>query len=320
VNQELFTERGEKRWRAFEDRLKAIEIDKKPGSRDFSLLYRSVCHDLALARQRLFDAHLIDRLNGLALRGHQHLYKTPTGGFSRVTDFCVRGLPIAIRAEVRFVLVAALLFYGSGMALALSIQWFPELVYSVLDPSMVASLEAMYDPESAHHLRPRGYDSDAAMFGFYIRNNVTIGFRTFASGVFAGIGSLFFILYNGVVLGAVAGHLHHIGFGRTFSSFVIGHGALELQAIVLSAAAGLRLGWPILAPGHHRRLDALRLGAKRAVPLVYGAFGLFVGAAVLEAFWSSSVLVPHNVKYGVGAILWLLVGFYFVSPGRNHGP
>ena len=63
MNQELFIERGEKRWRGFEDLLKAVEVDKKPGGRAFPRLYRAVCHDLALARQRQFDAHLVDRLN-----------------------------------------------------------------------------------------------------------------------------------------------------------------------------------------------------------------------------------------------------------------
>ena len=69
MNQELFVNRGSDRWRAFEELLASMESRKKRGGRDFPRLYRAVCHDLALARQRQFDAHLVDRLNSLALRG-----------------------------------------------------------------------------------------------------------------------------------------------------------------------------------------------------------------------------------------------------------
>jgi len=74
---------------------------------------------------------------------------------------------------------------------------------------------------------------------------VRIGFQTFAGGLLAGVGSVWFLAANGVVIGAVAGYLTEIGYSETFWSFVAGHSSLELLAIVLSGAAGLRLG---LAP------------------------------------------------------------------------
>jgi uncharacterized membrane protein SpoIIM required for sporulation len=317
MNQELFVARGAPRWRAFEELLAAMESRKQRGGRDFPRLYRAICHDLALARQRRFDAHLVDRLNSLALRGHQHLYESDTVSWRQLVDFWIYGLPLALRREASVVILAALLFYLPGLTLAFLIQIQPELVYSVLDPSTVAGMESMYDPASEHHLRPRGYDSDAAMFGFYIRNNMGIGFRTFASGIFGGLGSFLLLVYNSVVFGAVSGHLIQIGYTETFTSFVIGHGALELQAILLAAAAGFRLGWPLLAPGPYTRLDALKLSARRAVPLVYGASGLFLGAAVIEAFWSASTMVPAQIKYTVGGVLWLMVALYFFSGRRT---
>ncbi|MEO1172919.1 MAG: stage II sporulation protein M [Myxococcota bacterium] len=195
----------------------------------------------------------------------------------------------------------------------------PEYAYSVLDPGTAASMEAMYDPSSERHLRPRDADTDWQMFGFYIRNNVGIGFRTFAGGVFAGIGSLFFLVFNGVFFGAVFGHLYEVGFIMPLFTFVVGHGSLELTAIVLSAAAGLRLGWSWMAPGQNTRLDALRLGARKALPLIYGATLMLFLAAIVEAFWSSSRLLPPEVKWSVGGVGWLAVIAYFVFGGRR-GP
>jgi uncharacterized membrane protein SpoIIM required for sporulation len=146
-----------------------------------------------------------------------------------------------------------------------------------------------------------------------------VGFRTFASGIFFGLGSLFFLLYNGVMLGAVTGHMLHMGYGVTFSSFVIGHGAFELQAVVLAGAAGLRMGWSLIAPGPYKRSDALKMGARAAVLLVFGSTGLFLVAAVVEAFWSASVSIPVAVKYVAGGLLWLLVTLYFSLARRVHG-
>jgi uncharacterized membrane protein SpoIIM required for sporulation len=81
----------------------------------------------------------------------------------------------------------------------------------------------------------------------------------------------------------------------------------------------LRLGWPLLAPGPYSRGDALQLGARSAVKLVLGAAILFFAAAAIEAFWSSSVLVPASIKYAVGGVLWLLMLLYLFSARRPHG-
>ncbi|PAK99903.1 hypothetical protein B8W90_14245, partial [Staphylococcus hominis] len=70
------------------------------------------------------------------------------------------------------------------------------------------------------------------MFGYYIMNNISIGLRTFASGLLAGLGTVLVLLFNGLTIGAAAGHLQHIGHGDPFWRFVCGHGAFELTAIV----------------------------------------------------------------------------------------
>ena len=86
------------------------------------------------------------------------------------------------------------------------------------------------------------------MFGHYILNNISIALRTFASGLLAGLGTLLVLLFNGVIIGSVAGHLQHIGHGDPFWRFVAGHGAFELTAIVIAGGAGLQLGMKLLAP------------------------------------------------------------------------
>jgi uncharacterized membrane protein SpoIIM required for sporulation len=151
------------------------------------------------------------------------------------------------------------------------------------------------------------------MFGFYIKNNIGISFRTFASGLTYGIGAVFFILYNGVMMGAASGFITHQGFSETFYPFVIGHGAFELTALVLSGAAGLRLGQALISPGQFSRAYSLRCAGQETATLMIGVALMLTIAAFLEAFWSSSSTLPIATKLGVGAMLWLLVLIYLFS-------
>lgn len=320
MNQRQFVERSNARWQAFElnlRKLEAKEVLPISTMASFPVEYRAVCRDLALARARRFDIALVERLNDLALRGHQLFYEPSGGLFQRLVAFLRSGFPRAIRQELPLVALCHLLFYGGALAVFGLIALEPEYAYSVLDPWTAASLESMYDPASKHHLRPREVDGDFQMFGFYIRNNVGIGFRTFAGGVFAGVGSLFFLVFNGVFLGAVFGHLHQVGFAEPLVTFVVGHGSLELTAITFCSAAGLRLGWSWIAPGNFTRFDALRVGAKRALPVLYGATLMLFLAAVVEAFWSSSAVLPNEVKWAVGGVGWVLLLAYFALGGRR---
>jgi uncharacterized membrane protein SpoIIM required for sporulation len=159
------------------------------------------------------------------------------------------------------------------------------------------------------------------MFGYYIMNNIGIAFQTFASGLLFGLGSLFFLLFNGLMIGAVAGHLTQIGYGETFWSFVVGHGAFELTAIALAGAAGLKIGWALLVPGRLPRAEALRIAAGSSVRLVGGVIVFLLLAAFIEAYWSSMALASPTLKYAVGAALWLLVLAYLLLAGRGtHAP
>jgi len=157
------------------------------------------------------------------------------------------------------------------------------------------------------------------MFGIYIRNNISVAFQCFAGGLFGGLGSLFFLAYNGVFSGALAGYLTERGLSSTFFSFVVTHSAFELTAAVLSGAAGLRIGHTLLAPGRFTRRHALVLATRDAAVIIYGVVGMLLVAAAIEAFWSSAPWVPHAVKYAVAAACWVSVLGYLTLQGRRAG-
>jgi uncharacterized membrane protein SpoIIM required for sporulation len=327
MNQEQFLQQHEAEWLALEEWLNEQEKPKKKlqdnfpvdENFDFPKTYRQVCQHLALARSRLYSQPLIERLSHLVLRGHQHLYRPRSHLFGSIMHFFSHQFPVTVREQWRVTALATLLFFGPLIGMIVAIQINPDLIYSIADGESVRQYQEMYNPERFERLgREREADSDILMFGFYIRNNTGIGFRTFAGGLMFGIGTLFFLLFNGFQIGAVAGHLTEIGYIETFWGFVSGHSAMELTAIALSGAAGLKLGQALIWPGRRSRARALRENARTAVIIIYGAAVMFFIAAFIEAFWSSIAWMPLTIKYSVGIVLWLLVLAYFIFAGRSR--
>ncbi len=325
MKQAGFVERHGPEWDAFEAWLKHRDRSRRaaadgpqPPFADTAVpeRYRRICQHLALARDRQYSPDLVDRLNALALRGHHLLYGVTGGRRQQTREFLTRGFPRLVRDEARFVLAAAALFFGPGIALLAALQYFPEFAHYVLSPEQITQFHEMYDPANTR-LGMRKSDTDFAMFGFYVANNVQIGFQTFAGGLLFGIGTVYYLVANGVVIGAVAGYLTQTGFAVPFYSFTSGHSGLELTAIVIAGAAGLKLGSALFAPGGRSRKSALIATAGSAVRLMWGGALMFFLAALVEAFWSPLTTVPFAVKVTVGIVLWLLVLAYFALAGRD---
>jgi len=278
--------------------------------------YRALCAQLAMARERRYAPAIVARLHALVQAGHQVLYGAQTGGGLRFGRFVGHDFPRLFRQQWRPILLASVLFFGPLLGLLGLIQIYPELASVIITPDQLASAEAMYQPDN-HKLGNREADTAVAAFGFYVFNNAKIGFQCFASGVLLGIGSLFFLLFNGVVLGTIIGHLTEVGLGPQIWSFVAGHSALELTAIAISGGAGLKLGWALLAPGRRSRRRALIEEGRLGLQLAAGAGLMFVAAAAVEAFWSPLVLEDPRPKYWVGLLGWVLLGAYLFRVGRH---
>jgi len=316
VKQVAFEAQHAADWERFERRLEGGPAPALAGI-DLPQAYRRLCQHLALARDREYSPELVDRLNALVLRGHHLLYgaRAPRGA-ARSVGFLLAGFPRLVRGEAPLLAAAALLFFGPFAALALTLQWQPDFIYYLVDPRTVASFQEMYSPASTR-LGQREADDNVAMFGYYIWNNVKIGIQTFATGLAFGLGSIFYLVANGAIIGAVAGYLTQAGLGTQFWSFVSGHSAMELSAIVISGAAGLRLGAAVIAPGRASRKAAVAAAAQPAVRLMIGAGTMFVAAAFIEAFWSPLNSFPPAIKYAVGVAMWACVLLWLLVGGRR---
>ncbi|RPE79919.1 stage II sporulation protein M [Vulcaniibacterium tengchongense] len=329
MRQERFVRKHEAEWQALERWLdaRAGSARRARASRrewhgladhEMPARYRRLCQQLALARRRGYSPAVVARLQRLMQRGHEVLYRAPAPRWRRALEFLLADFPRLVRAERACMLAAAALFWLPLLAIFVAIQLQPELSASLFDPAQLLRFESMYDPADPSRKLGRDSGTDLGMFGYYIWNNVSIGFRTFAGGLLAGVGAMAVLVANGVTIGGIAGHLQAVGHGDPFWRFVAGHSAPELTAIVIAGGAGLRLGLALVAPGRLPRGEALRVGGRRGARLCLGVLAMLVFAAFVEAFWSSIGWMPAGIKYAAGAALWGLTGVWLWRGGRDR--
>jgi uncharacterized membrane protein SpoIIM required for sporulation len=325
--QERFQEQHQAEWAALERwlelrarpkaRERPLDADGVPADALFPAAYRRLCQHLAIAERRGYSHVLIARLQELVQRGHQVLYRAKPPRWYAVVAFFASDFPRLVRREGRAMAIAALLLFTPMLTMIVLLDARPELVHSVFDAEQTAQYEEMFDPADDGDRLGRESGTDLKMFGYYVMNNVSIGFRTFASGLLAGVGPVLVLAMNGVMIGGVAGHLTAVGHGEPFWRFVVGHSAPELLAIVIAGGAGLQLGMALIAPGRRTRARALIESGATGARLVLGAFAMLVFAAFVEAYWSSIARMPDALRFGAGATLWLLILLWLWRGGRE---
>ncbi|MEO7576452.1 MAG: stage II sporulation protein M [Massilia sp.] len=285
--------------------------------RDFPALYRRLCQCLALCRQRGYSPALADHLQALVSRCHRRMYGNAVERSHTLLRWMGVEFPRRVRAEWRLLLLALAAFFGVGLAVGLLVWFQPHWAYSFASPAELATMRSMYQPGNVAIGR-HGAQGDVMMFGFYIWNNTSIGFRTFAGGIFGGIPALLSVASNGIQLGVVGAWLSKDpDTVNTFWSFVVTHSSFEVTGLLLSAVAGMRMGLALIHPGRSGRMEALYATGREIFPVTVGAALLTVLAAFFEGFWSASTAVPAGVKYAVGALCWSAVILFFTFAGRD---
>lgn len=278
--------------------------------------YRRLCQCLALALQRGYSPTLTNYLQKLVFDAHQKLYGTSVERPILLRQWLGVEFPRLVRAEWRLLLATIVAFWGVALGLGTLVWFYPEWANSFMSPDELNRFQSMYQPGSIS--KGRGAEGDVVMFGFYIWNNVSICFRTFAGGIFAGIPALISIVFNGMHMGVVGSWLSQDAVTReTFWSFVITHSSFEITGLLLSGLAGMRLGLSLIHPGRLSRRHAVFATSQRIFPVIVGAALLTVLAAFFEAFWSANANISANTKFFVGTICWISVIGFFLFAGRT---
>ena len=298
--------------------LESLADGKQPGSKvkepralAFARLYRAACADLALAEGLHLPHRVVDRLDHLVGRAHLAFHPPESLGWSRIRRILFIEVPGRLYGDA-CLRAAFLAFFGTFVLCLLLASLRPGSAEAILGPGFVDQLRDMY----SSHPSKRTADEAAMMHGFYVFHNVGIALSCFAAGIFAGIGSLIFLAFNGVVLGLAFGAMMMVDDATraNFFEFVTAHGPFELTGIALAGAAGLRLGLGLVDTRGLPRLDGLRAAAIRAVPIIAVAATSVALAAPIEAWLSPSAL-PLAAKQMVSVTCGLLLVAYLVIQG-----
>ncbi|MCB9569125.1 MAG: stage II sporulation protein M [Myxococcales bacterium] len=304
-------------WQALEELLgREVELHllPPPAISQAGALYRDLCADLMRARSAGYDHELVTHLDGLAARAHNLLHGARPVELGALTEFVARSFPRALRRNARFFAIASALFV-LPMAGALAATLLdPDFATAILPKSALEGAARSY----AEGLQGRESSTDATMAGFYIRNNIGIAFRCFSAGILFGLGAAFFLLYNGLVIGATIGFVIARGHGENILTFVCGHAPFELTAICIAGGAGIQMGYAMIRTGGRTRLGSLRAAAPEVGAVVGGAALMLLIAAMVEGFWSPSG-APPPLKWAVAAIFTILVAAYLALAGRRGG-
>jgi uncharacterized membrane protein SpoIIM required for sporulation len=266
-------------------------------------LYRSTAADLAVARRRFPGDPVVARLERLTVAARQAVYAersrrlSPTRFFG--TDYWRR-----VRERPRLLLAAAVLLIVPGI---LGGIWAAE------DPGAAIGLvpeDFLGTVESPGGDRGLSAEEKGAFSSAVFTNNIQVSFLALAAGILLGLGTVFVLLYNGLILGVVFGLTFENGQGTPLIEQVASHGILELSCIVVAAAAGLRLGEAILRPGRRKRTDALVDEARGAVETVLGTAPWLVLAGFIEGYVSpEGIGMVGALIFGgaIAAVYWFLV-------------
>lgn len=274
-------------------------------------LYRQTSGDLAIAQRDFPHDRVRLYLDQLLARAHPYLYQGQVADWSSLLRFFAVGYPRLFRANAPYVLASAALFFGPALVAYLASLLSPAAQQALVSAPMLETIQRgeMWTniPESVRPVASTGL----------MTNNVRVAILAFAGGILAGTLTAYVLLQNGLMLGSVFGTCQAHGLGLPLLAFVSAHGYLELSAIVVSGAAGFRLGLPILRPGLLPRRLAVAQGARAAVLLLLGAVPWLGLAGILEAFVSPSDL-PAALKIAVGPLTALALYAYLLLAGRER--
>ena len=272
-------------------------------------LYQRVSSHLSHAHAAYRDPALTDRLTRLVSRANGVIYGARPRTLRAIADFFVWRFPAAVWQSGRFVAASAALFFVPALTLGVWLATSgaaldaaaPEAVRQAV---LEEDFEAYYSSQSA-----------SAFASQVTVNNIQVGLWAFAGGIVLGLPTAFVMALNGANLGLAGGLFADAGELGKFFGLVLPHGLLELTAVVIAGAAGLRLGWSVIAPGDRSRGEAVGEEARRAVVIALGLVLAFVVAGFIEGFITGRG-VPTGVRVAIGAAALAAFLAWIVVQGR----
>jgi len=278
---------------------------------------RGAAQDLALARQVLPQSRITQFLEGLLLQGHETVHRPPGSVWRALHQLYIKDGP-RIVAQLKWTIVAAItLFILSGVAGWLLIANYTELAPLFLSQPMIDEVQSggLWTDDLLNII-------PSSFLAFSIAtNNVMVTLFAFALGALYGLGTIYIISLNGLMLGGVFAYTAHYNLHVRLFEFVIAHGVVELSVICLAGAAGVGLGEALIRPGARTRSAAFREAVSRASKLLAISIPFLIGAGVIEGYISPdpsfSLLTKTAIGIGFGILFWITITGWVSRFERN---
>jgi len=312
VDLDVFVTRHRPEWQRLEQltnragrpsRLSGAELDELVD------LYQRAATHLSAIRTRSPDPALLDSLSGLVTSARQVLSGARSPGWRQVIRFFGVTFPVAVWERRWWLLWTSLACCAVSLALGVWVATDRHVAGALLQPEQV---QRLCGSEFSDYYRSAPAGSFA---GQVWTNNLWVAATAVAFGVLLGIPTVFVLGYNAVNVGISGGYLASCGRTAEFFTLILPHGLLELTAVFLAGATGLRLGWRVVAPGPRRRIDAVAAEGRAAFAVALGLVVVLAISGLLEAFVTPSPL-PAAVRLATGAVVWAAVLGYLLLRGR----
>lgn len=306
MREAFFIRNNKEKWEQFESLLGQKNVDADV----LSDLYVKTTDDLAFAQTHYPNSRSHRFLNSLAARIHQSIYRNKKEKTNRFFEFWKYELP-ALMGRQQGKLLISLLVFGISVCIGfLSVtqdDTFARLILGDNYVNMTLANIEKGDPMAVY----KSYSSNLMFLGITI-NNIKVSFLAFVLGIFISLGTGFILLKNGIMLGAFQGFFYNKQLlWDSFSTIWI-HGTLEISAIIIAGAAGIRLGNSILFPGTYPRMYSFRKGAKEGLKMVIGLIPIFIAAGFLESYVTRISSLPDVIKLTIIILSASFIIYYFV--------
>lgn len=279
-------------------RPRAEEVDR------FAALHKQASAHLAFLYTHHPAHEATIHLNKLVAKSHNLLYRDQWNSTESLRAFFRSGLLLMLRARSRFVVAAGALFAIGFLSGFIAVMADPLSLAAIVPPAY-----ANVDPSAVTDERENLQSS--VMSASIMTNNIRVAVLAFASGITLGIGTLYLLVYNGILIGALAAVFHRAGESYAFWAYILPHGVIELTAIFIAGGAGLYMGYVILVPGPFTRRFRFLTATKESVQLLLGTVPLFIVAGIIEGYVTPTQL-SLEMKYAVAGLTLALLAVYYV--------
>jgi len=326
-----FVERHRPTWERLEALLqrcrssRGVSVLSSGELRELGSLYRQAASHLAVARTRDYDPEVIAYLNQLMGRAHGVIHGRRHSRGLRIGYFFGVEVPATFkRCRRYFAVCAALLVSGAfigGWATARNPGWAQIFAGPVFRAQVEDFLETA-KPAGTYFGNVADSGTGPIFAGFLMTHNITVALTCFVLGVTCGLGTIYVLARNALMLGAALGLGAYQGKLIIMGAVVVPHGVIEISAILLAAAAGLRFGYSLVNPGDLLRRDALLIAAHEAVRLAAATIPVFAVAGLIEGLVSplaAGTIATNLSRYGIGLVTGTALYVYLTVGDRVFG-